>query len=356
MSARATASCLLQLTLWGPLGATALHAQSVLDATPNVGGASWVAPVGVVQFNMLHRFDVGPAPTHKVTNVPSLVFAYGLTDFLSAGLTYGSNSDLVQAVPNEWEFFGRFAALSQHHGGPVDAVIQGGYNNAARSGDFALTLARTVGRVRLLGTGVLLSHAFDSSATRGVVGGGALVRITSGLALAGDASMLLDRRASEDVAWSAGIQLGVARTPHSLSLHASNVGTRTLAGIARGTGAVRYGFEYSIPITIARYTRRAPRVTPPAAATPSAPASGEATVVEIRSLKFGKSRLEVRPGTTVEWRNQDPLVHTVTATDGSFNSGDIPPGGAWRHRFDSPGTYEVHCTPHPFMRAIVTVR
>ena len=63
---------------------------------------------------------------------------------------------------------------------PVDAVIQGGYNTAARSADFGLTLARSLGRLRLLGTGSVLSSAFDSGRTRSVVGGGATLRVRPG--------------------------------------------------------------------------------------------------------------------------------------------------------------------------------
>src|SRR5205809_7892646 len=29
----------------------------------------------------------------------------------------------------------------------------------------------------------------------------------------------------------------------------------------------------------------------------------------------------------------------------------IPPNGSYVHRFDKPGTYTYHCTPHPFMRS-----
>jgi plastocyanin len=58
----------------------------------------------------------------------------------------------------------------------------------------------------------------------------------------------------------------------------------------------------------------------------------------------------------VAWRNNDQLVHTVTANDGSFDSGSIQPGTTWRHTFTRPGTYVFHCTPHPFMRGVIIVR
>ena len=78
--------------------------------------------------------------------------------------------------------------------------------------------------------------------------------------------------------------------------------------------------------------------------------------VHIRGMAFHDQRVEVRAGTTVEWHNDDPLGHTVTADDGSFTSPLIAPGQAWRHSFDRPGTYSFHCTPHPFMTGVVVVR
>ncbi len=48
-------------------------------------------------------------------------------------------------------------------------------------------------------------------------------------------------------------------------------------------------------------------------------------------------------------------MHTVTADDGSWDSGDVQPGATWRRTFDRPGTYPYHCTPHPFMQAVVVV-
>jgi plastocyanin len=58
----------------------------------------------------------------------------------------------------------------------------------------------------------------------------------------------------------------------------------------------------------------------------------------------------------VEWNNDDPLAHTVTASDGSFQSPLIEPGRSWTHTFSTPGTYAFFCTPHPFMRGVIVVR
>jgi amicyanin len=76
----------------------------------------------------------------------------------------------------------------------------------------------------------------------------------------------------------------------------------------------------------------------------------------MKNLNYLQSRLQISVGTTVEWRNNDPLPHTVTAVDKSFNSGLINPGKSYSHTFTKPGTYNFFCTPHPFMKGVVVVK
>jgi len=66
--------------------------------------------------------------------------------------------------------------------------------------------------------------------------------------------------------------------------------------------------------------------------------------------------LEVAVGTTVTWTNDDAeMLHTVTAVDGSFDSGFLAAGESWSYTFDQVGEYEYSCLPHPWMRAMVVV-
>ena len=66
--------------------------------------------------------------------------------------------------------------------------------------------------------------------------------------------------------------------------------------------------------------------------------------------------LMVALGTTVTWTNDDPgMPHTVTAVDGSFDSGVMQTGATFSYTFDKPGDFEYFCTLHPWMRAKVTV-
>lgn len=75
------------------------------------------------------------------------------------------------------------------------------------------------------------------------------------------------------------------------------------------------------------------------------PAAQEVTV-EMRNIAFEPRTVTVPAGTTVVWVNRDAFAHTVTADNGSFDSGLIPPGGAFRFTFERPGTYPYYCVPH----------
>jgi nitrite reductase (NO-forming) len=66
--------------------------------------------------------------------------------------------------------------------------------------------------------------------------------------------------------------------------------------------------------------------------------------------------LTIKAGTTVTWSNDDPgMMHTVTAVDGSFDSGFLEEGGTWSYTFEEPGEFEYFCAPHPWMRAKIIV-
>ena len=70
---------------------------------------------------------------------------------------------------------------------------------------------------------------------------------------------------------------------------------------------------------------------------------------------YSANVIEVKVGDTVTWTNDDTTVHTVTAVDGSFDSGLMNPDGSWSHTFTEAGEFEYFCTPHPWMRARVIV-
>ncbi len=80
------------------------------------------------------------------------------------------------------------------------------------------------------------------------------------------------------------------------------------------------------------------------------------TEVTIAGFAFSPATLIVAVGDTVTWTNTDTAVHTVTADDGSFDSGSLGTGGTFTHTFDTAGSYAYHCTIHPGMTATIVVR
>src|SRR5208282_3798201 len=58
---------------------------------------------------------------------------------------------------------------------------------------------------------------------------------------------------------------------------------------------------------------------------------------------------------TVKWTNNDNMPHTVTAVDGSFDSGNLNRGKLFVYTFTKPGRFVYYCTYHPWMGGTVTV-
>jgi len=345
----------LVLFVAGPVGA-----QSLLDRPPNLTGG-WVAGSGTLQFNFVHRFERSDPPERKISNTPSFLMAIGLPMRTMVGFTYATNSALSPRYPNEWEFLARMAVFSELEGAPLDLSVQAGYNLSAEGFDAEISAAKVLGPVRLMAAGRSLSDPFASGRELGAAGGVA-IRLSRYLALGGDLATVFDRPAGrlEEAAWSAGLQVAIPNTPHTLSLHATNANTATLQGMSRGGANTRFGFEFTVPVTLARYfgsprSSRPDSSAPPGSLAPRLP--GSLTVrATMKNLAFIPRRIEIEAGTTVAWKNDDPLDHTVIAVDKSFDSGLIRSGATWHRTFTRPGTYEITCTPHPFMKVTVVVK
>jgi len=406
-------------------------AQSLLDRTPNVTGG-WIGAPHTVYFTFLHRFNNSGAPLRQIINRPTFLLAYRTPIPLLVGAQYATRSDVVDRIPNEWEAFARYGVLSQDAGHPLDVAVQAAYNHAAESLDGELSAAARFGPVRLLATGRALQHAYGGD-TRFGVGGGATLRFANWVAVAGDAVHLID--ADVDLAWGVGVQIGIPLTPHSLSIQATNTNSATLQGSSRGASETRWGFEFTVPITLARYFGGG-RAQPPPVVDPATPPiatdsairavlvdsitralreeyelrrredslrfalrgdsaqlttqldsarraarqdsirraaadaqrratedtarraapAGRRVTAGMRNLAFAPARITIDAGTTVVWRNNDQVEHTVTATDRSWDSGIIRPGGTFQRTFSRAGTFDFYCTPHPFMKGVVVVR
>jgi plastocyanin len=332
------------------------EAQSVLDRTPNQSGG-WSGAPWTAYWLLPHRFrDVAGAGVVVSTTFDA---ALGLPADLVAGARFSPNSAVVGGDGDEWELRGRWTPLREA-AGPFEGWATAAYNGSLQSVDGELGAARWVGPLRLLagirGLG-LISGERDA---RLALAGGAVWHPLPGrvpVALAGDAATLLDREGDEKVAWSAALQVGVSFTPLTLSLQASNAATTTLQGRSVGDGATRIGFELTIPVPAGRFFGAYPaRDVAMEAVVEDVAATADMVRIPVRRYAFMPGRTVVPAGTTVEWRNEDTVVHTATAEDGTWDSGALRQGETWRARFDRPGIYTYECSPHPFMKGVIVVR
>jgi plastocyanin len=80
-----------------------------------------------------------------------------------------------------------------------------------------------------------------------------------------------------------------------------------------------------------------------------------AAEVSVLDVAYQPADIVVPVGTTVDWTNEDPFAHTVTARDAAFDSGNMDGGGTFSQTFSEPGTFEYFCEIHPSMTGTVTV-
>jgi plastocyanin len=89
----------------------------------------------------------------------------------------------------------------------------------------------------------------------------------------------------------------------------------------------------------------------------AAPAKAKAqpSGVVIQNFAFSPDALRVKTGTKVTFTNHDGFDHTVTAKDGSFDSGHLVKDAVFTRTFDTPGTYPYLCGIHNSMTGSVVV-
>ena len=95
--------------------------------------------------------------------------------------------------------------------------------------------------------------------------------------------------------------------------------------------------------------------TEPTAPAESTTTPDSTTTVEIRNNAFNPAQLNVAPGTTVTFVNNDTVPHTVTADNGLFDSGELAPGASYPVVLEGAGTVTYHCKLHPEMRGSIVV-
>jgi len=89
------------------------------------------------------------------------------------------------------------------------------------------------------------------------------------------------------------------------------------------------------------------------------PTSAEDVSVEVavRDDRFADARLSIAVGTTVTWTHKGNNLHTVSATDGAWDSGTLQRDETFSVTFSEPGTYTYLCRQHLLqgMRGTITV-
>jgi len=345
------------------LAAAPLRAQSLLYRPPNLGG-TWVTDAGVVQFNFLHRFYVSPAPQHFVVNYPTFTLATGLGHQLDLGARFATRSIVGLAngaqSTNETEVYGRWRVHGTE-GQPGFAIaVTPAYNFLAKSVDGELGVDWTRGALTLHGAARGVSRRLGQLRKGAAAfAGGFNARLNPYVGASADIGSFVSPTVR--AAWSAAITFLIPGSPHTFSLQASNATSATIQGASEGVAPplvlsnVLYGFEFTIPIHLKRFAPWIHRSPKPVALG----ASGAAVAAEVNmtAVKFAGDAITISAGQAVRWTNRDPVEHTVTF-DGAAEPGSpvIPPNGSYVHRFDKPGTYTYHCTPHPFMKGVVVVK
>ena len=88
--------------------------------------------------------------------------------------------------------------------------------------------------------------------------------------------------------------------------------------------------------------------------------------VKIIGNSYYPKKLEITPGTTVTWINEDVFsylagefsgIHNVVSTEGptTLNSPMLAHAESWSYTFEEVGEYTYLCTPHPYMEGKVKV-
>lgn len=89
--------------------------------------------------------------------------------------------------------------------------------------------------------------------------------------------------------------------------------------------------------------------------TAGASAEEGADVLTIEDFAYSPEPLVVDKGTVVRVVNKDDAAHTVTADDGSFDTGELGEGESKELTVDGTGELSYHCEIHDYMQGVIRV-
>ena len=87
----------------------------------------------------------------------------------------------------------------------------------------------------------------------------------------------------------------------------------------------------------------------------SGAARAEDAEVTIDNFTFAPQSLTVKAGTTVTWRNEDDIPHTVASSTKAFKSKALDTDDSFSFTFSEPGSYEYFCSLHAHMKGTIVV-
>lgn len=93
-------------------------------------------------------------------------------------------------------------------------------------------------------------------------------------------------------------------------------------------------------------------------ATPSGdePAAAGGDRVVIEGFAFSPTPLVVASGTTITVENKDRATHTLTADDGSFDTGNLAQNATGTITVTGSGEFTYHCDLHDQMTGVIRIQ
>ena len=92
-----------------------------------------------------------------------------------------------------------------------------------------------------------------------------------------------------------------------------------------------------------------------AATTAASPAGVPGTQIQIKDFAFTPVNLRASAGDEILVRNTDGVVHTMTAEDKSFDTGNIEGNSEKSLKMSDEGTFRYFCNIHQSMKGTITV-
>lgn len=89
---------------------------------------------------------------------------------------------------------------------------------------------------------------------------------------------------------------------------------------------------------------------------PVPPATAVTVDVDVDNFAYSPDQVTVSLGGTVAWTFSDVTAHDTASDDGFWDSPLLDGGAVWTWTFESAGTFDYHCTPHPHMTGTVAVK